>query len=68
MGLTIHYTITVPKTWTPKVIREKLEAARQFAKGLPVVSVSDLVEFRGQDADFQHVIGLAGVGAGKRMK
>jgi len=55
MGLTIHYTINAPANWTPETIRTKLEAARQFAKGLPVVSVSEMAEFDGPEADFQHI-------------
>ena len=55
MGLTIHYEIATPSDWGKATIRAKLEAARQYAKALPVVSVSDLAEFQGKDADFQHV-------------
>jgi hypothetical protein len=57
MGLTIHYSISVPTNWTPATIREKLEAARQFAKTLPVKSVSELVEFKGKECDFRPPVG-----------
>ena len=53
MGLTIHYTITAPANWTPESIRAKLEEARQFAKTLPVVEVSELATFTGKDAEFR---------------
>jgi hypothetical protein len=53
MGLTIHYGIVTPADWQPKDIKAKLEQARQFAKTLPVVSVSDLVEFRGKQANYR---------------
>lgn len=55
MGLTIHYRIKVPAIWTPITIRAKLGAARLFAKTLPVRKVSEIAEFHGQEADFQHV-------------
>jgi hypothetical protein len=52
MGLTIHYQLVTPAAWQPTEIRAKLELARQFAKTLPVSSVSELVEFRGKQADY----------------
>ena len=55
MGLTIHYHLTAPTSWTPKIIRQKLEVARMFTTTLPVVAVSELAEFRGLNADFQHI-------------
>lgn len=55
MGLTIHYTISAPADWREPTIHAKLEQARQFAKNLPVVSVSELAEFRGDKANFQKV-------------
>ena len=55
MGLTIHYQLVTPGDWTPTQIKAKLEQARQFAMTLPVVSVSHLAEFKGKEADFQHI-------------
>ena len=53
MGLTIHYGIEASKDWTRRQIRQKLEDTRRFALSLPVVSVSEVVEFRGKDCDYQ---------------
>ena len=55
MGLTIHYEITVPADWNRATVRAKLEEARQFASTLPVLSVSELAEFQGDEANFQKV-------------
>ncbi len=55
MGLTINYSIEVPKEWSNATIYAKLEQARQFAKTLPVLSVTELAEFRGDAASFQKV-------------
>ncbi len=55
MGLTIHYQITAPADWTKATIKAKLEEVRQFAKTLPVLSVSELAEFAGDEANFQKV-------------
>jgi len=52
MGLTIHYCIEASKDWTRSQIRQKLEDTRQFACSLPVVSVSDVMEFRGKDCQY----------------
>lgn len=51
MGLTIHYSLSVPKGWSPKTIREKLEALRQFCMDLPVEEVSELREFNGKECE-----------------
>lgn len=55
MGLTIQYSITAPADWTNATIHARLEQARQFAKTLPVISVSELAEFQGDAASFQKV-------------
>jgi len=52
MGLNIHYRIEASKDWTRQQIREKLEDTRRFALSLPVVSVSDVTEFRDKDCQF----------------
>jgi len=53
MGLPFHYTIDSGQDWTRRQIRQKLEETRRFALSLPVISVSEVVEFRGKDCDFQ---------------
>ena len=55
MGLTIHYQVQTPSNWSRSTIRAKLELVRQFAATLPVVSVSELAEFKGKECDFQHI-------------
>ena len=54
MGLTIHYSIEPDQAWTRRQVRQKLEDTRSFALTLPVISVSEVAEFRGEDCDFQH--------------
>ncbi len=49
MGLTIHYELTVPNKWSIQTVREKLEAVRQACLDLPVVDVSSLQEFTGDE-------------------
>jgi hypothetical protein len=55
MGLAIHYDIKAPAKWSQAKIAEKLEQVRQFAKTLPVVSVSKMGECSGKECDFHHV-------------
>ena len=49
VGLTIHYELTVPNKWSIATVREKLEALRQACMDLPVVDVSELREFKGDE-------------------
>ncbi len=49
VGLTIHYELTVPNKWSIQTVREKLEAVRQACLDLPVVDVSSLQEFTGDE-------------------
>jgi hypothetical protein len=51
MGLTIHYSLAAAKDWSPKTIRAKLEALRQFCLDLPVEEVSELREFKGKECE-----------------
>lgn len=53
MGLTIHYCVEANKDWTRRQVGQKLEDTRRFALSLPVVSVSEVAEFRGADCDHQ---------------
>ena len=53
MGLTIHYRIEASSDWTRRQIRQKLEDTRRFALALPVISVSEVVEFRGEECDYR---------------
>ena len=59
MGLTIHYAIEANKDWTSRQIRQKLEDTRRFALSLSVVSVSEVVEFRGKWYVFYHTSELS---------
>ena len=49
VGLTIHYELTVPNKWSIQTVREKLESARQCCMDLPVLEVSELQEFTGDE-------------------
>jgi hypothetical protein len=51
MGLTIHYSLTVPKDWSKKTVRGRLESLRQFCLDLPVETVSELREFKGKECE-----------------
>ena len=51
MGLTIHYSIAVPKDWSNGTVRAKLESLRQFCLDLPVEEVSELQVFKGKDCE-----------------
>jgi hypothetical protein len=52
MGLTIHYTLSLPaKTLLPEV-RQRLGALRQCALDLPMQEVGDLMEFHGEETNF----------------
>jgi hypothetical protein len=53
MGLTIHYGIEASKDWTRRQVRQKLEDTRRFALSLPVISVSEVAEFRGKECDYR---------------
>ncbi len=53
MGLTIHYEMTVPNKWSIATVRDKLEALRQACMDLPVVEVSELHEFKGDECKDQ---------------
>jgi len=49
LGLTIHYELTVPNKWSIETVREMLEALRQACLDMPVVEVSELREFKGDE-------------------
>ena len=52
MGLTIHYAIDVPKKWSDKTIRAKLESLRQFCLDLPVEEVGEIHIFKGKECEY----------------
>ena len=59
MGLTIHYTLQAPPTATRDELTAHLESAREFAKLLPLESVSEIdhfseEDFNGDDEDEWH--------------
>lgn len=53
MGLTIHYSLTTELTEPDDVIT-LVESIRQVARDLPFQEVSELLEFHGPEADFEH--------------
>jgi len=55
MGLTIHYRLSLPpKTLLPDV-RQKLGALRQACLDLPFKEVGELVEFKDEACNFEHL-------------
>ena len=52
MGLTIHYSLHCD-TQSPNSARELLARLRQHALDLPLKEVGDLVEFTGEECDFE---------------
>ncbi len=52
MGLTIHYKLRTQLTEAGD-IRTLVESLRQLARDLPFKEVGELLEFQGQDADFE---------------
>ena len=53
MGLTIHYSLHCD-TQSPNKVRELLARLRQHALDLPLKEVGDLVEFTGDECDFEN--------------
>jgi hypothetical protein len=53
MGLTIHYTIETPKTWTHNQTVEKLHIVQEFAKTLDFVEVTDVVELKDKECEIE---------------
>ena len=51
MGLTIHYTMSLPSKTTVAGVRQKLSALRQACLDLPFQQVSELLEFHGEDCN-----------------
>ena len=52
MGLTIHYSLSLPAKTILSDVRQKLGALRQTCLDLPFKEVGELVEFRGSDCDW----------------
>jgi len=52
MGLTIHYELQA-NTRSPKTARQLIEQLRQKACDLPFKEVSEIVEFAGDEADYE---------------
>lgn len=52
MGLTIHYSLATQLT-RPGDVRDLVESIRQVARDLPFKEVGELIEFKGQDADYE---------------
>jgi hypothetical protein len=51
MGLTIHYTLTLPAKTTVPEIRQKLGTFRQACLDLPFQEVSEMLEFKGDECN-----------------
>ena len=53
MGLTIHYTLSLPAKTTIPEVKQKLGALRQHCLDLPFQEVGEMLEFRNEDCNFQ---------------
>ena len=53
MGLTIHYTLSLPAKATLPEVRQKLASLRQACLDLPFAEVGEMQEFKGEDCNFQ---------------
>ena len=54
MGLTIHYSLSLPAKMTVPEVKQKLGALRQHCLDLPFQEVGEMLEFRGsEDCNFQ---------------
>jgi hypothetical protein len=53
MGLTIHYSLTVPESKTEKEIYEMLKKAHDFCKDLPFKEVGDVQIFNDNECDLE---------------
>jgi hypothetical protein len=51
MGLTIHYTLSLPAKTTVPEVRQKLRTLRQACLDLPFQEVSEMLEFRGEECN-----------------
>jgi hypothetical protein len=52
MGLTIHYSLSLPAKTTVPEVKQKLGALRQHCLDLPFQEVGELLEFRGEECNF----------------
>ncbi len=53
MGLTIHYTLSLP-AYSPVKVRKQVEILRQRCLDLPFEKVSDLKGIKGKDCDYEN--------------
>lgn len=53
MGLTIHYSLSLPAKTTVQEVRQKLGTLRQHCLDLPFQEVGELMEFKGEETNFQ---------------
>lgn len=53
MGLTIHYSLSLPAKATLSEVRQRLGALRQACLDLPMQEVGELMEFRGEECAFE---------------
>ena len=55
MGLTIHYTLSLPTKTTVAIVKQKLNNLRQACLDLPFQEVSELLEFKGENCNPNHL-------------
>ena len=53
MGLTIHFSLSLPAKTTAPDVRQKLGALRQVCLDLPFQEVGEMLEFKGEECDFK---------------
>lgn len=53
MGLTIHYSLSLPVKATLPEVRQRLGALRQACLDLPMQEVGELLEFKGEECSFE---------------
>ena len=55
MGLTIHYSLSLPEKTTLPEVRQKLGALRQACLDLAFKEVGEIIEFKGEECNFQRL-------------
>lgn len=55
MGLTIHYSLALPAKTTLPEVRQKVGALRQACLDLPMQEVGELMEFKGEQCNFDRL-------------
>lgn len=55
MGLTIHYHLSLPGSTSLPDVRQKIGALRQACLDLPFKEVGEMIEFKGEECNFQQL-------------